>query len=261
MLEKNLLLQSIEYVLERLWVRMSEQDISKLLEAYNHLAKNGSLIVVFNHISVVDPVIVATLLHNYCSDKIQRMVLPTSQKFYDGRMGFVGPLYRTLAHKLNVALPPVIQSGDDRYSKQERSSVINSTLVVMAECVQAAGGVLALAPEGTRSRTASLLPAKGGIDRLFSESSVQEQCAILPIALVGAEKAFPVEPAWKINPFTRISVRVGELMSYEEARSGAQHFGFVNNLVSNMALVRVAQLLPPQYQGNYAQYVNGQIDE
>ena len=99
-------------------------------------------------------------------------------------------------------------------------------------------------PEGARSMTGGLQPAKPGIGYLAFKS----QAPILPIAVTGTER---IPGYWRIAfPFCKIHVRIGQpftlpaiegRLSKEMLQQGA-----------DIVMDRIAQLLPPEYRGHYS---------
>ncbi|MBK8904721.1 MAG: 1-acyl-sn-glycerol-3-phosphate acyltransferase [Anaerolineaceae bacterium] len=110
-----------------------------------------------------------------------------------------------------------------------------------------AGGIVALAPEGTRSPTAQMQPGKLGATYLAAKTGVP----ILPMAITGTEDR---EVYRRLKRFRRlhITIRVGEpfflpLMPRQERDE------FLQQNTDEM-MCRVAALLPPKYRGVYADH-------
>jgi len=105
------------------------------------------------------------------------------------------------------------------------------------------GGVLAVAPEGTRSRTGGLQQGKDGAVYLASRTGA----TIIPIAVWGQEAALG---AWRQFKRPEIHIRIGEPVRLpdgaERARMAELH-GYTEEL-----MLTLARMLPPQYRGVYA---------
>jgi 1-acyl-sn-glycerol-3-phosphate acyltransferase len=105
------------------------------------------------------------------------------------------------------------------------------------------GGVLGIAPEGTRSRTGALIPAKTGVAYLAEKAGVP----IFPAAIYGTEDAM-----YKILRFHRpkIYVQFGEPFIVTPFHRGERSAALQKYTDEIMA--RIAAMLPPDYRGVYA---------
>ncbi len=104
------------------------------------------------------------------------------------------------------------------------------------------GGVVALHPEGTRSKTGQLQPAKTGVAYLASRTDA----TIIPVAITGSEKILSA-----LKRFHRQQVRivVGQpfkLPSASKSADSAQLAAY-----TDMIMLRLAALLPEAYRGPY----------
>lgn len=115
-----------------------------------------------------------------------------------------------------------------------------------ALAVLRAGGTLAVAPEGTRSRTGGLQPGRDGAVYLASRTGA----TILPVAAWGQEQALD---AWRHLKRPAIHVRIGEPIHLppgaERARTAELH-GYTDDL-----MLTLARMLPAEYRGVYAERV------
>ncbi|MDI7275887.1 MAG: lysophospholipid acyltransferase family protein [Anaerolineae bacterium] len=104
------------------------------------------------------------------------------------------------------------------------------------------GGVLGIAPEGTRSRTFDLQPARGGIAYLAYLSGAP----ILPVAVTGVENVIPA-----LLRLRRASVRVaiGRPFVLHDFRSRPKTSELLEQ--ADTVMRQIAALLPPEYQGVY----------
>ncbi len=105
------------------------------------------------------------------------------------------------------------------------------------------GGMLGMAPEGTRSATHELQPARAGVAYLAHLS----QAPILPVAVTGVEH---VIPSFRRLRRAQVRVSIGQpfrLPTVERPKS--------EDLLpqADAAMRRIAALLPREYQGVYAQ--------
>lgn len=96
-----------------------------------------------------------------------------------------------------------------------------------------AGGVLGLFPEGTRSPTGELQPAKGGVGFLIAKAGAP----VVPVYVDGSYRALPRHRKW-IRP-TRITVRIGPPISPAEVLShGKDYEAIAARVMSAIAALR-----------------------
>jgi len=104
-----------------------------------------------------------------------------------------------------------------------------------------AGGVLGLAPEGTRSRTGGLQKGRTGVVYLASRGNAP----ILPVVAFGQEKAFA---CWLRLRRVPITVRFGEVIHLPPGKYRAPDL----EARTDILMMTLARLLPPAYRGVYA---------
>jgi 1-acyl-sn-glycerol-3-phosphate acyltransferase len=109
------------------------------------------------------------------------------------------------------------------------------------------GGVMVLAPEGTRSPTGALIKARPGASYLAAKA-----CApIVPVAMVGSEDA-RVFPRWRRLKRAHVVVRAGEPFTLPPLGKGDREA--VLKEYTDEIMCRIAALLPPEYRGVYADH-------
>jgi 1-acyl-sn-glycerol-3-phosphate acyltransferase len=109
------------------------------------------------------------------------------------------------------------------------------------------GRVLAIFPEGTRSPTGALQEAKEGATVLAARSGAP----ILPIAVIGSQRFWP---RGKVpRPGRRMTIRIGKPFSLELAKAADRRESL--RLATEALMRRVAELLPPEQRGVYADAV------
>ena len=106
-----------------------------------------------------------------------------------------------------------------------------------------AGGVLGVAPEGTRSRTGALQRGRNGAAFLASRSGAP----ILPVAAWGQER-FIRSLLHLRRP--DVHVRVGELIVLPQGCEKAR--GDQLDEWTDQVMMQIARMLPPEYRGVYA---------
>lgn len=110
------------------------------------------------------------------------------------------------------------------------------------------GGVMVIAPEGTRSKTASLLKAEPGAIYIASMANV----GIIPVALTGTEDA-DVKSRLKRFQKLKITITAGDEMYFPpDIRSvkGVERDMLLQNSIDDV-MCRIAALLPESYRGYY----------
>ncbi|MBN2388136.1 MAG: 1-acyl-sn-glycerol-3-phosphate acyltransferase [Anaerolineales bacterium] len=110
------------------------------------------------------------------------------------------------------------------------------------------GGLLAIAPEGTRSKSGSLLAAKPGGIYLAWKAGVP----IVPIALVGTED---YEVRRRLKRFRRLDIRVvaGPAFSLPVEAKGKGRAALLQDYTDEV-MCRIAALLPEEKRGFYADH-------
>lgn len=207
------LLRQIATLLLRIAMKLTMQ--LEIVDA-DSLPSNGACIVMINHIAFLDPVIV--------SGSFPRPVISMAKaEAYADRI--IGPLIRIFA-----AFP--VNRGDvDRSALRTAFEVLDNGLPLL------------IAPEGTRSRTASLGSAHLGLAYVASETDAP----IVPVAISGSDQ-------WKHNikrlRRTPIRVRLGRPF-YLEAREDRPGSEMLKRMTDE-AMFQLAALLPPEQRGIYA---------
>jgi 1-acyl-sn-glycerol-3-phosphate acyltransferase len=109
------------------------------------------------------------------------------------------------------------------------------------------GGVLGLAPEGTRSPTKTMIRAKPGGAFL----ALRTNAIILPIGVIGTETLLR---AWKRLRRPKIRAVIGKPYRLEAPVDGKPDL----QALGDEMMLRIAELVPPAYRGVYAGWENRQ---
>ncbi len=209
--------------------------------------KSGSVIVPFNHRSIIDPLVVMRELRGMGGGSLTRLVLPATMKFFDGRMGYTAAnLMHYVAKKYNAELLPIIQHYDAAYSDEEKFANHRGVIETILAALEEKGSVIALSPEGTRSPTSQLLPAQKGID-LFMRKSPDS--LVLPVALVGTERIVGHEYN-SVNPFHRATITYGFPMKAGEINDFSRNIQIPSR---DFVMLQIAAQLPQCDRGCYGQ--------
>ncbi len=109
------------------------------------------------------------------------------------------------------------------------------------------GGLMVIAPEGTRSKTEALQPGKMGVAFLASKSGYP----ILPVALTGTEDRAVVE---NLKKFCRSKIRAvaGDLFTIEIPKGNGREQAMRD--ATDEIMCRLAAELPEKYRGVYANH-------
>jgi 1-acyl-sn-glycerol-3-phosphate acyltransferase len=105
--------------------------------------------------------------------------------------------------------------------------------------------MVAISPEGQRSRTGGLVRAKPGVAFLAYRASVP----ILPMAFTNTAS---IGPALKRLRRAAVSIRIGE--PFELPPLGEANRKRQRQDAADLIMCRLAALLPPEYRGVYADY-------
>lgn len=109
------------------------------------------------------------------------------------------------------------------------------------------GGMLVIAPEGTRSKTGALQPGKAGVSYLAAKSGYP----VLPVALTGTEDSYVLE---QLKHFRRIHITAtaGKLMTLEMPQGKNREQILADQTEEIMC--QIAALLPKSYHGVYSDH-------
>lgn len=107
------------------------------------------------------------------------------------------------------------------------------------------GGLLGIAPEGTRSKSGALIPAKTGVAYLADRA-----CApVIPAAITGTYRGL-----WKLLRLKRphIAIQFGEPFTLPPVNRKTREADLQRN--TDEIMCRIAVMLPPEYWGVYADH-------
>jgi 1-acyl-sn-glycerol-3-phosphate acyltransferase len=185
-----------------------------------NIPRQGALMVVANHLSSADPVIIGAKLD-------RRMIFMAKEE-----------LFRNWIAKYFVVqfgAFPVYRAGPTRDAIRQANRVLKE------------GGVLGMFPEGHRSADASMNSALFGSALIAYTNHVP----ILPIGISGSEKIHGYNWMWhrpaitlKIGPAFYLPEK-GEFLSKEQLAE-----------MTDIIMNRISELLPEKYQGEYNRLEN-----
>ena len=181
----------------------------------------GNVIVAANHLGRLDTAALMCILDR------EDIIMPVAEKYKDH------PFYGALGRSVNAVW---LNRFEADYS------ALRQILERMKE-----GGILAIAPEGTRSKTAAMQEAKMGVAFLASKSGYP----VLPVAVTGTEDRGIVE---NLKHFRRskITVQAAELMYIDIPKGKGREEAL--RQATDEIMCQIAALLPEKYRGFYADH-------
>ena len=182
---------------------------------------DGNFIAAANHLGRLDT---AALL---CVIDREDIIMPVAEKYKNH------PLYGAIGRAANAIW---LNRFEADYSALRE---------ILARMEQ--GGMLVIAPEGTRSKTEALQEAKPGVAFLAGKSGYP----ILPVAVTGTEDRGVIE---NLKHFRRLKivVRAGDAFKIEIPKGRGREQ--VMREATDEIMCRIGALLPEKYRGVYADY-------
>jgi 1-acyl-sn-glycerol-3-phosphate acyltransferase len=200
-------------VISGLYKLLTRVEVSGL----ENVPEKGSFILAVNHLSRLDPPLVYVLL------KRKDVTGLAADKY-----------------KKNLIFRWIVEAVDAIWINREAAD-----FHAMREALKylEAGGILGIAPEGTRSTTGGLITAKTGVAYLAGKANVP----ILPCAVYGTELALK-----KLLHLQRLTIRVlfGKLFVLPIIDRRDRDGSLRQN--TDEIMCRIAAMLPPAYRGVYA---------
>ena len=184
-----------------------------------NLPQHQGYIAAANHLSVIEVPLVYCLINRY---DVTGLVAKKHQK---------NAFFRWIIHLM-----------DGIWLNREE---IDTTALRAARDHLRSGGVLGIAPEGTRSQTGALIEAKTGVAFLAD----QAQVPIVPVAVSGT---------WQITSqimkFKRpvIIVNFGQPFTLPAVNRRSRDLDLQNN--TDEIMCQIAAMLPPENRGFYSEY-------
>ena len=183
------------------------------VDGLERIPPSGPAIIAGNHLSLLDSVVVIPYLR-------RPVILLLAEELR------VWPWVAFVYGRLGNAI--VVRRG----SRDRRP-------VDLGVAVLHAGGIVAVAPEGRRSRTGGLERGRNGVGRLALRSGAP----VVPVAIWGQERAFA---SWRRFRRAPVDVRFGAPRWFDD-RDAVEPAD-----VTTQIMVEIARLLPPEYRGVYA---------
>lgn len=186
-----------------------------------NIPAQGSYVAVSNHLGRLDPALVYYLLTR---KDVYLLVAEKYQKY-----AFI----RWLVKQLDGTFI-------DRYNADYR------TMRFALDRLEK-GGVLALAPEGTRSRSVALTHAWPGASYLASKAGVP----VLPVGVTGTEDVVVKD---RLRHFKRIHIQIRVGTTFMLPPLSRHERDKILQQSTDEIMCQIAALLPPAYRGVYSEY-------
>jgi 1-acyl-sn-glycerol-3-phosphate acyltransferase len=182
-----------------------------------HVPATGPAIIIINHIAFLDPVMILTL--------IPRLITPMAkvEVFSIPFWGWISKMYGVI---------PVRRGEVDLEAMKTALRVLKQ------------GGVILLAPEGTRSPTYQMQPAKDGAVIL----ALRSQAMIIPIGVTGTHQ---VKSHWLRLRRPLIRLSIGQPFSLSTSSNKRQIPRSEIKELTTQAMNRLASQLPQEFRGVY----------
>ena len=182
---------------------------------------DGNVIAAANHLGRLDTAALLCILDR------EDLIMPVAEKYKNH------PLYGAFGRAVNAVW---LNRFEADYS------AFRQILERMKQ-----GGILVIAPEGTRSKTEALQEAKMGVAFLASKSGFP----VLPVAVAGTEDRVILE---NLKHFRRskITVRAAELMSIDIPKGAGREEAM--RQATDEIMCQIAARLPEKYRGVYANH-------
>lgn len=181
----------------------------------------GNCMAAANHLGRLDPAILLCVIDR------EDIILPVAEKYRKH------PLFRAIGQAVNAIW---LNRFEADYSALRE---------ILARMEQ--GGLLAIAPEGTRSKSEGLQEGKMGVAYLASKSGYP----ILPVAVTGTEDRRILENLKRFRR-SKIVVRVGDPLYVQIPKGKGREEAM--RQVTDEIMCRIAVLLPEKYRGVYADH-------
>lgn len=190
-------------------------------EGKENIPSTGPLIVVANHVHVLDPIFL-------------QFSSPRWINFVAKEELFRSPFLRPWLQWAGSF--PIHRRG----KIQEQQEVLNSARDALEQ-----GLILGMFPEGSRAHDGKLRKGKTGSAVLATETNVP----LLPVGIVGTDKIKGISWLWK-RPAIVVNIGKPFKVAPIQGKAGRPQ----RQLLTTQIMSEIAMLLPPEYQGVYKEH-------
>ncbi|HSO11855.1 MAG TPA: lysophospholipid acyltransferase family protein [Anaerolineales bacterium] len=211
----------MNYRILRFIIRFLMKLITKIEVNGIEKLPDGNVIVAANHLGRLDTAVLLCVLDR------EDIIMPIAEKYRNH------PIFGAIGRAAN---------GIWLNRFEADYSALRQILERMKQ-----GGLLVIAPEGTRSRTEALQEGKMGIAFLASKSGYP----VLPVAVTGTEDRGVVENLKRLRR-TKIVVKVGDLFNIEIPKGRGREDAMRE--ATDEIMCRIGAMLPEKYRGVYVHH-------
>lgn len=204
---------TVNAIIRAVFSAVCRVDASQL----ERIPRQGPAVVVANHINFLESPVMVSWLDNPAVTGIAK------------RESWKNPLFYFLFNLWEII--PIDRGLVDREAFNRAQEALQN------------GKLLAVAPEGTRSKTGQLLKAKPGVAVIAARSGAP----IIPVALWGHEGFWSNLKRLRRTP---VNIVVGQ--PFRLTAEGAGLSREVREAVADEIMYKLAELLPERYRGEYA---------
>ena len=208
---------SLRFVAKKIFPLIADIEV----HADRSLLNKGSCVIATNHLGRLDSMLAYYLLDN------EDIVQPFTDKYKDKL------LFRFIAWWMQMTW---LTRG------QADMKAIKEFITRLKK-----GGVMVIAPEGTRSKTASLLKGESGVIFIAAQAGAP----IIPVAVTGTEDAV-VKSRLKRFQKLKITLTAGEPFILPPMK-GPDRERLMHEATEEV-MCRIAALLPESYRGHYKDF-------
>jgi 1-acyl-sn-glycerol-3-phosphate acyltransferase len=183
----------------------------------------GPLIVIANHVHLLDPVLLLISFPRWVSFMAKQ------------------ELFR------NPFLRPILRCAQVFVVRRQGTTAEKRQAIEQAKDLLHRGLVIGMFPEGKRSREGRLLPGRTGTARIASQMGV----FLVPVGITGTDKIKGITWLWK-RP--HIVVRIGQPFRLPSPDGRLNRTQL--ELLTARLMSEIAVLLPPEYQGAYGEHTD-----
>ncbi|MDO8487031.1 MAG: lysophospholipid acyltransferase family protein [Candidatus Curtissbacteria bacterium] len=213
-----------------------------LEEVRQLIAAGEKVVFAFNHLSNFDaPAIISALRRHGFQDIAQRTVFILGAKLLLNKLTskFVG------GYSFIPVWPPNLKPKNAEQEKMAMSFTYKSIRATRSVIKQ--GGIIALFPEGGRSRTSQLIEGYPAISHYLEGNWV------VPIGLYGTETVLPIG-ALIPRKKSYVAMNVGKPIDIPAVKADFNHLiprEEKRGTLVDYVMIEIAKLLPDEYQGVY----------
>ncbi|MDO4241847.1 MAG: lysophospholipid acyltransferase family protein [Microbacteriaceae bacterium] len=202
------------------------------IEGLENLPKTGPVIIVGNHLSVIDSFFMPLMID-------RRVYFLAKSDYFTGK-GLKGWLVRNFMQ--GVGQLPIDRSGG-----RASEASLEAGLGVLKQ-----GRVLGIYPEGTRSPDGRLYRGRTGVARMILESGA----TVVPAIMVDTDKAMPI--GVRIPRIRRIGTILGKPLDFSRFQS-MEADRFVLRSITDEIMFEIQQISKQQYVDVYASTMKAQL--